>query len=252
MKGAFEGTATLAGTDLATGTAELDRLLAGQSTVSAKLRRSAEGLFLDEIALQARTLALQGRGVLRTGASDVTATLDFSDLSVLGAGYRGALSARAALREGEVQTYTLPRAPGRIWRWGRPRPTGCCVARRRSTWPPRGARAALTLDRFVVENPQVRARASGTLAQIDLSARLANTAILLPDFPGPVEVKGRIADQSGRYDNCAERDWPRWHLGQGQRQLWRGARRSGDHRAGAGGAGQCADAQHADRGAACL
>lgn len=200
VKGAFDGTATLAGTDLATGTAELDRLLAGQSTVSAKLRRSAEGLFLDEIALQARTLALQGQGVLRTGASDVTATLEFSDLSVLGASYRGALSARAALREeGGVQSYTLT-GTGQDLALGQ---TSVDRVLRGATLIDLAATrraGALTLDRLTVENPQIQASASGTPAQIDLSARLANAAILLPDFPGPVEVKGRIADQSGRYD----------------------------------------------------
>ncbi len=92
LSGAFDLTGRLAGTGLAAGVAEVDRLLAGQSTVSVSARRDETGTVLRAFSLQAGGLTADLTGTLASAGSDLSGRVSFADLSVLGAGYRGSLS----------------------------------------------------------------------------------------------------------------------------------------------------------------
>ena len=99
ITGAFDLSARLTGQDLRLGQDELDGLLAGTSQIAASVRRDTSGTTIRFLDAEARTLSARIEGRIATGASDLTARLDFSDLSVLGEGYRGALAGTAGLVE---------------------------------------------------------------------------------------------------------------------------------------------------------
>lgn len=99
LSGIFDAELAVDGTDLSAGIAELDRLLAGQLQVALSARRDETGTTLRNLTLDAQTLTGNLQGTVRTGASDLTAVLDFADLSVLGPDYGGQLSVEAALQE---------------------------------------------------------------------------------------------------------------------------------------------------------
>lgn len=55
----------------------------------------------------------------------------------------------------------------------------------------------LSIDRAEVSHPNLSASASGTPAQIAFDARLADLALLAPDFPGPVSASGTLRQTDG-------------------------------------------------------
>ncbi len=88
-----------AGQDVAIGQPQVDGLLRGRSTVAANLLRSGATITIDAASARASTLTAQASGTYAPGASDVTATLDFADLKVLGPAYAGRLAATAHVTE---------------------------------------------------------------------------------------------------------------------------------------------------------
>ena len=132
----------------------------------------------------------------------MTADLAFTDLSILGSGYHGALAGQAhatgTLTAGEV---TLA-ATG----------TGLAVGQEYADKILRGnsaiqAKLALRDGKLKIEdatltNPQLSAKASGvvdgTAQKINLEARLANLGLLVPEFPGPLTLSGTaVQDEAG-------------------------------------------------------
>jgi len=190
--------ATTNATDLKTGIAELDSLLRGTSTVELGATRNGDVIALQQFALAAATLQVEAAGRLEEGASSLDATLDFSDLSVLGPRYAGRLSARATLREDAGERRFELDADAR----------GLSMAQREADILLRGdttlelrateADGRVRIDQFSLANPQITATASGVIGDVTrrvlISARLANLAQLAPGFAGPLTVEGSLEE----------------------------------------------------------
>ncbi len=204
LTGAFDGTVVLTGRDVAVAQAEVDRLLAGTSRIALDAARTETGTVLRDLTVTAQGLRAQARGTVTSGQSDLRATVDFSDLAVLGGGYRGAFA-------GDVGFAGTAEA-GRVTVNGRGR--NLAIGQAEADRLLRGETVLagdLSLDagRVVVnsarlENPQLRVAADGTAAgaarRINLEARLADLALLLPDFPGVLTVSGTAAEAGQGYD----------------------------------------------------
>lgn len=98
LGGTFDGDATITGTNLETGIAELDRLLRGQSVLALSAARDSTGLVLRGLDLTAQQLVAKLSGNLASTGSTLAADLAFSDLAVLGPAYRGSLRAEASFK----------------------------------------------------------------------------------------------------------------------------------------------------------
>lgn len=302
LSGIFDVTAEVAGTDLTADIDELDALLAGRSQINASIRRDETGTELRSLTLRASSLSADASGQLATGASDVTATLNFADLSVMGGPYRGSLAVEAALQQtGEVSRFDIsgegsdlavgiPEADGllagettlafvgslldgavtletarignaqvsldasgryeagasdlraavnlpnlavlgggyrgrlaaeaRVTERGPVRRleltgtgNGLAIGQAEADRVLAGETAldlaaemeagAIRVDRFNLTNPQLTARATGQAnganRSVDIEARLANLALVVPGFPGPLTVSGRAEDLGGSY-----------------------------------------------------
>ncbi len=99
LSGLFDINATVKGRDLTANQPELDRLLRNETRIVTSVHRDTEGIEIRQLDLTAATLNVSATGRLRTGASDVTATVDFTDLSVLGDRYRGGMNGEVRLYE---------------------------------------------------------------------------------------------------------------------------------------------------------
>ena len=97
LAGSFDVSAGLVAQNLTVGVAEADNLLRGPTTIDLSIRRDETGTLLRSLDLQARTLSLKAQGTVATAGSDLTADLNFAELSVLGGPYRGQLVGKAAL-----------------------------------------------------------------------------------------------------------------------------------------------------------
>lgn len=196
LTGAFDGDVTVEGTDVAIGQAQVDALLRGLARIALSARRDETGTELRSLTVAAGTLDATAQGRVTSGDLDLTARVDFRDLAALGGGFRGALA-------GDLRVTGAPDA-ARIVLDGRGR--GLAVGQAEADRLLRGETVLaldletggrLRINRAEVSNPQVALRAATRGEVLDLTARIADLALLLPEFPGPLAVTGTAAQEAG-------------------------------------------------------
>lgn len=203
LAGSFDAEATVTGQDLRAGQPQLDSLLRGQSTVALSAKRDETGTDLRSLTLQAQSLKATAQGHLQTGAADVTAALDFSDLGVLGKGYGGGLSARLHLTEADgTQTVALD---GKAQDLAVSQPQADVLLKGQTTLALAASRTGdrVTVQTFTLSNPQLDAKATaetnGGATRMTLAARLANLALVAPGFPGALTIGGTVGQDDKGY-----------------------------------------------------
>jgi translocation and assembly module TamB len=203
LAGTFDVDAALNTESLAMGQPELDPLLGGAALIDLSAKRDESGTTIRRLNMRSRSLAIEATGQLSSRQSDLRAKLIFGNLTDLGAGYGGALTADAQF-DGTLQQGRL-----RLSGNGTALTVGQAEADRllagRSTIGAEFAvkNGAVTLTSAQIANPQVKATATGRAdsgkSNVDLEARLANLAVILPDFPGPLTVIGTVTDGGSAY-----------------------------------------------------
>mgnify|MGYP002778583779 FL=1 len=204
LGGGFALDATVAGTDLTLGQAELDSLLRGASRIDLSATRDGSGTTIRRLDVSARTLSARARGTVATAGSDLAAELEVADLSALGTGYRGALSARAAFAGTRDRGALTLDGTATGLALGQPQADRLLAGTSRLAVRATLDAGRVLVDRATIANPQVTAEASGTVAggtrTLALDARLADLGLILPGFPGPVTVAGTVTDRGAGYD----------------------------------------------------
>lgn len=202
LGGTFDATTDIIGTDLRFGLREMDALLAGQSRIEASVKRDENGTDLRNLVVTATSLKATASGRIASAGSDLIAKLNFTDLSAMGAKYRGALVASATMT-GTLQSGTIT-FDGEA--------NGLAIGQTEADKLLRGqstiaanlslTKGAVEITEILLSNPQITAQAAapkGTATQIDLSAKLANLGLLLPEFPGAVSVSGTAVQGAEGY-----------------------------------------------------
>lgn len=199
LTGAFDAVLDVTGTDVTVTQVQADALLRGVSRISLSAARTPEGTVLRELAVSAGTLQARASGTVSSGRSEIGATVDFRDLSMLGGGLRGSVTGALRL-EGDAESMRVT-----LDGTGRDLGTGQAEADRLL----RGettlavemvvAEGAVRVNALRLGNPQVNLTAEGDPAALDVRARLADLGLLLPEFPGPVTVSGTAGERDMGY-----------------------------------------------------
>ena len=202
LAGDFDITGTAQGQDLRIGQSQVDAVLRGTSRVELSAKRDESGTILRNAKVTAQSLTAVARGTLASAGSALTAELEFADLSVIGGGLRGALSAKAAFNGTPTDGIVTLDGLATGLRVGQA-DTDRLLAGQNTV----SARLAVKDGQVQIEsarlaNPQITAdatgRVAGALREIALTGRLANLALLIPEFPGAVTVNGTaVQDASG-------------------------------------------------------
>ena len=202
LGGTFDLTTAITGTNLRIGQTELDALLSGQSKIEASVARTEAGTDVRRLELRAASLTASVTGKIATNGSDLVANLNFADLSAMGRQYRGTLSSKAAfsgtLQAGKIQV------EGAGSGLGIGQTEADQLLRGQSTV---SANLALADGRVVVtkinvRNPQMTVDAQtigGAGSKIDLTAKLANLGLLLPEVPGTLSVSGTATPETAGF-----------------------------------------------------
>ncbi len=190
------GTVSLTGTgtDLAIGLAEADSLLRGTSAITLDATLADGGVDLRSLRLTAQNLVADATGRLAPEGSTVAANLRLPDLAVLGGGYGGGLTARASLAGTPEAGRITINGTGTGLRIGDPQADRLLADTSTLSAALRTEGGVIRLDRGEIRNPQLQATASGTVqggdTSVTLDARLNDLALLVPEFPGAVTLRG--------------------------------------------------------------
>ena len=203
LTGAFDVQGKITGTDLRSGIAQIDPILAGTSEITLDAKRDETGLTLRNAEVSTRGVDAQASGVLASDKTDITATTTIKDLSLTQTGLRGGIVATARLTgEGARREITVDANANGL-------ATQVAALNKvlagalKLTLVAEEENGRITLRNAALENGQLSFKAQGTVDQgkhdITIDARLANAALLAPGFPGPVTVSGTIGGTSERY-----------------------------------------------------
>lgn len=190
---------TGAGRDLAMGQAQLDGALAGETRIAVS-GTERDGIFtIQQAQIENPRLSAEARGQVGAGQTDVSASVDASDLRFLGNGLGGALSAEARLVERGDQRQVTVTGTANGLRLSQPRldpilrgQTSFDLA---ATQSPQG----LSLERLQLRNPQLQLSADGDPRELNVDARLTNLGLIEPSIPGPVQATGTLGQTDERF-----------------------------------------------------
>ena len=203
LGGDFDLTGEVNGTAMTIGQAEVDSLLQGAARVGFSVARSKDGTEIRALDLTAANLAVAASGWLRSTGSDLAANLRFDDLRTLGPAYRGALSGQARVTGTPENGALTLEATGSNLAIGQVQADRMLAGKSQLALALRTENGALRIDRADLVNPQLSVKATGQAAngrrQIDLSARLADLGLFVPEFPGALTVAGRAVDDGAGY-----------------------------------------------------
>ena len=185
------------GHDLSVGQAQLDGALAGETVLTLRGTENAGVFAIETATVSNPSLNVAAEGKLGGGATDLTAKLDARDLRFLGRGFRGAVNATGHITEsGGVRHLRLDGQANQL-------AIGNAQADRvlagQTTFDAQAsldAQNRLAIQRINASNGQMRVAADGDTERLNIDARLADLALVVPGFPGPVEARGTVG-QSG-------------------------------------------------------
>ena len=201
LTGAFDLDISADGTDMAAGIAALDNLLKGPAQFQASVVRDTTGTVLRSSKITAASLAADAAGRLASSGSDISANLEFKDLRSLGNGYRGALAGAAQFTGTPEDGRISLNAVGSGLGVGQPQADRLLAGENQVRIELAVKDGDVQINRADLSNPQLDAQATGAISggqqTVNLSARLRNLALLVPEFPGALQIEGQAIQDAG-------------------------------------------------------
>lgn len=196
----FDAELSLSGLDLSVDQEQLDRLLAGETAITASARRDENGIEIRELSIDAQRLVTRAEGLVSSTATDLRATLRLASLTDADPSIAGALEAEA----------TVTGAPGsrRVTLSGEAEDLVVGIAeldralqgRTNLTAIAQETDAGFAVETFRLGNPQIAAEGSGSLGETldaTLELDIPNLSVLRPEFSGALRATAQIADRDG-------------------------------------------------------
>lgn len=205
LTGAFDGKAEVAGTDITVDQEQLDKLLAGVSTIALDAKRDADGIDLRGLHIDADQLVADAKGSIRTGGSDLTATIKLADLHTLDPDYSGTLNAEARLTETTTDAVTLRKlslnGTSDNLKIGIPEVDSALKGTTNLVVLGQEKNGIVTIETLRAANPQLTVDAKGTVGK---DASDATATIDIPDlaalgrgWAGSLQADAALKDQDG-------------------------------------------------------
>lgn len=193
--------------DLVTGIAEADGLLRGRVTANlvADLTNETnrQALSVQGLRVNGDRVRAEVQGLLDLAGSDVTGRLELTDLAALRPGFGGALVTDFSARGTPDAAVLTLDANARDLRLGQAQADRLLAGATTLATTVRLDAGKIRVDTARLSNPQLSASATGRDAGgqrgLDLEARLQNLALLLPEFPGAVSLRGTAAETASGY-----------------------------------------------------
>jgi translocation and assembly module TamB len=200
LSGFFDTTVRFDGTGLSLDVAEIDRLLADRSALTASVRRDEGGTALRSFDLAAQGLQAKASGTLSSKGSDLSGTISLADLSVLGPDYGGSVALEGQFTGTPEEGQLTFAGTGQSLRIGNREADKLLAGRSRLDASLALKDGAIQLQSVKLANPQLTATAKGEikggLSTIDIDARLADLGLIVPEVKGPLTLAGTASQDA--------------------------------------------------------
>lgn len=191
LTGGFDISATLDGQDIDFGTPLLQGLLRGKSNLSTELARDENGLHLRFAKVIANGMNAEAQGEISSTDSDLKADLRLDDLSVM-RGFGGRMQASARITGPLADAQIDADAKAADLRFASAELTRLLHGESHLSARFALKDGALRVQSASLQGAEVTGVATNAGQGFDVSAQVRNLAVLLPEFPGPLSVSGRI------------------------------------------------------------
>ena len=191
--------AEISGRNLTLDQTELDLLLAGRSQITLDAHGADGQITLRQLQATARTLRADLRGQLSQEDIDLRGEIDFSDLSVLGNGYGGALDAQLSLRGPRESEALTVEAVARDLTVGQQDANRLLRGETRLTLDGQRDGVAFDLGNLRVSNSALDLVADGRLevgaSRLQLRSTLPNLGAIRPGFGGRIVAEASLREE---------------------------------------------------------
>jgi len=199
LSGAFDLQGDAAGRGLTFDQPTLDHVLAQGSRIEASARRDQTGIALRRLTLDVQGMHAEASGVLQSAFQTFTARAAISDLGVVRPGYGGQITVAADLAGAPGARKVTLDGTARGLRTGIAAADPVLAGATAISLDATETAGGFALNRLTLKNPQLVAEAASGADALQISARLADMALIAPGFPGPLTVAGQIGRAAGGY-----------------------------------------------------
>lgn len=188
------------GKDLAFGQAQVDSALSGETRLKV-IGTERDGVFsIEQAQVENPRLSAEATGKIGKGVTDLAATIDARDLSFVGQGFGGAVSAQATLSEQDGLRQISAEGTASNLTVGQEKADAVLRGQTQFDLAATQSDAGISLQNLDVSNPQIRIAANGDPAQaLNVDARLNDLSLIQAGFPGPVDVNGTIRESGSNF-----------------------------------------------------
>ena len=202
LTGAYNLILQADGQDMRMGQPMIDAVLRGAAKLTADLVRDASGTKVNSASISANSLSANAQGALSSDATDLTAQLRFADLSVLGGGLGGTITADARMIGPFASANLQATANGQGLRMGNAQIDKLIAGDSRLSADLTVQNGtSIKINRASLNSPQLTAEitglADGSKQTLDLKAQLRNLGLLIPEFPGELVLSGQVINTAG-------------------------------------------------------
>lgn len=189
------------GQDLALGVQQIDNALRGATNLDVQAVERG-GVFTIETAQLTNPQAnASASGVFGGGQTNLTAQLRAASLAFLGRGLGGSVNLNAHVVDQTGGRQITATGSADNLRIGNTQADALLRGHTTLDAVVVQGQNRLTIQRLNARNPQLQVIADGDpAAGLNVDARLANLETLVPGFPGPVQVRGRLSQGAQNYD----------------------------------------------------
>ncbi len=192
------------GQDLSLGPARIAGALAGETVVTLRATERDGTVDIETATVSNPNLNAEAQGKVGSGTTDLTARLNTGNLGFLGRGFGGALRLNAHVEDRDGQRNITADGSASNLRVGSEQANRLLAGETTLTLRANQRDGRIRLEQLNARNPQLIVTANGAIDEtgrrVTLDGRLGNLALLVPGFPGPVQVTGTLGERGNTYD----------------------------------------------------
>ncbi|MBB1498532.1 translocation/assembly module TamB domain-containing protein [Paracoccus sp. MC1862] len=196
----FDAEITLNGMDVTVDQEQLDRLLAGDISITASARRDETGIEIRDFSVDSQRLTGQAMGLISSTATDLRATLRLASLTDADPAMAGGLEAEATVTGAPGARRVSVSGMATDLVLGISELDAALQGQTELTAVAQERDGSFVIDSFRLANPQIVVEGAGSFGEVldaALEVEVPSLTALRPEMSGAVQATGRVSTRDG-------------------------------------------------------